>query len=162
MKLSCRPLAFTSYKAVQDTKRGLELSPCHIFFIISKEKYLFCFILLTDKICLSTDKMFCLPLLLVILDNMCTVQGRIQRFGKGAALYIGHHGWPTKKILAFRWSKKTKITLETISFGENISISIFKFSPFLYMKACPSNLINFSKFANALERKEKKYLGSSQ
>ena len=73
------------------------------------------------------------------------------------ALYVGHHGWPTKKILGFRWSKKAKITLETISFWQNISISIFKFSPFLYtMKACQWNLINCSKFANTLTRKEKK------
>ena len=40
--------------------------------------------------------------------------------------------WLTKKILSFRWSKKAKITFETISFWQNISISIFKFSPFLY------------------------------
>ena len=45
--------------------------------------------------------------------------------------------WLTKKILGFRWSKKAKITFETISFWQNISISIFKFSPYLYtMKAC--------------------------
>ena len=79
------------------------------------------------------------------------------------AVNDGNHGWPTKKILGFRWSKKAKITLETISFWQNISISIFKFSPFLYtMKACQWNLINFSKFANALIRKEKKHLCSSQ
>ena len=36
-----------------------------------------------------------------------------------------------------RWSIKAKVTLETISFWQNISISIFKFSPFLYTtKAC--------------------------
>ena len=41
------------------------------------------------------------------------------------------------KILGFRWSKKAEITLETISFWQNISISVFKFSPVLYaMKAC--------------------------
>ena len=40
------------------------------------------------------------------------------------ALYVGHHGWPTKKILGFRWSKKAKITLETKSFGE-IFLSVF-------------------------------------
>ena len=28
------------------------------------------------------------------------------------ALYVSHHGWPTKKILDFRWPKKVKITLE--------------------------------------------------
>ena len=42
-----------------------------------------------------------------------------------------HHGWPVKKILGFRWSKKVEKTLETISFWQNISISIFKFSQFL-------------------------------
>ena len=40
-----------------------------------------------------------------------------------------------KKKLGFRWSKKVKITLETISFWQNISISIFKFSPFLSIKS---------------------------
>ena len=79
------------------------------------------------------------------------------------ALYVGHHGWPTKKILALRWFKKAKLTLETISFWQNISISIFKFSPFLHtMKACQWNLINFSKFANALIKKEKKHWCSRQ
>ena len=48
------------------------------------------------------------------------------------------------------------MTLETISFWQNISVSIFKFSPFLYaIKACQRNLINFSKYANCLIRKRK-------
>ena len=38
----------------------------------------------------------------------------------------------TKKLLGRRCSKKTKLMLETISFWQNISIIIFKFSPFLY------------------------------
>ena len=81
----------------------------------------------------------------------------------GRVLYIGHHGFPKKRILGFRPSKKAKTTSGTISFWQNISISIFKFSPFLYtMKACQWNLINFSKFANALIRKEKKHLCSIQ
>ena len=62
-------------------------------------------------------------------------QGRIQRFWKGGALYVNHHGWPAKKMLGFRWFKKAKITLETISFGQIISISIFKFSRFLSIKS---------------------------
>ena len=89
-------------------------------------------------------------------------QGQIQRFWK-SGLYVSHQGWPTKKILGFRWSKKTKITLEAISFWRNISISVFKFSPFLYtMKACRCNIINFSKLTNPLIRKEKKHAYSSQ
>ena len=59
-------------------------------------------------------------------------QRRIQIFSKGVVLYVGHYSWPTNKILGFRWSQKAKI-----SFCQNISINIFKFSPFLYiMKAC--------------------------
>ena len=47
-------------------------------------------------------------------------------------------------FLGFTWSKKAKIALETISFWQNISIKILKFSPFLYtVKACQLNLINF-------------------
>ena len=63
----------------------------------------------------------------------------------------------------FRWSKKAKITLETIRFWPNISISIFKFSPFLCTRgAWCRNPCNFSKFTNALIRKEKKRSYSSQ
>ena len=55
--------------------------------------------------------------------------------------------------------EKAKMTLETKGFWQNISISIFKFSPFLCtMKAFKWNLANFSKLANDLIRKEKKTL----
>ena len=40
----------------------------------------------------------------------------IQRFWKGVAHYVVHHGWPMKNILGVGWSKKAKMTLETISF----------------------------------------------
>ena len=56
-------------------------------------------------------------------------QGQIQRSGKQGALYVNHHGWPTKKIVGFRWSKKAKITLETMTPWQNISIIFFNFSP---------------------------------
>ena len=79
------------------------------------------------------------------------------------ALYVGHHGWPTKKILGFRWSKMAKITLETINFWRNIYISIFKFSPFWHiMKAYWWSLFNFSKFTKPFTRKEKKHSYSIQ
>ena len=63
------------------------------------------------------------------------IRGGSRDFEKGGALYVGHHGWPTKKILGFRWSKKAEVTLETISFWQNISISNFKFSSFLSIKS---------------------------
>ena len=72
-------------------------------------------------------------------------------------LYVVHHGWPAKKKLDFRWSKKAEITLETISFWQNVYICILKFSPFLSIKS-----YQFSKFTNALIRKEKKHTYSSQ
>ena len=78
-------------------------------------------------------------------------RGQSRDFKKSEMLYIGYYGWSMKKILGFRWSKETKITLETISFWQDISISICKSSPFLLR-----NLINFSKFTNALIKKEKK------
>ena len=73
-------------------------------------------------------------------------QGQIQRFWK-SGLYVGHQDWPTKKILGFRWSKKTKITLKAISFWRNISISVFKFSPFIfiYNESLPMKYYQFFK-----------------
>ena len=96
--------------------------------------------------------------------NLRLKQGRIQIFWKkkreGASLCCPPR---LTKILGFRWSKKAKITLKTISFWPNISIGIFKFSPILYtMKACRWNLINFLKLTNAFIRKEKKLSYSSQ
>ena len=55
--------------------------------------------------------------------------------GGGLTLYVDLNGWPAKKISGFRWSKKAEITLETIGFRQNISISIFKFVPFLSIKS---------------------------
>ena len=54
---------------------------------------------------------------------------------EGGALYVGHHGCTEKKMLGFRWSKKAKKTLKTISFLQNIYISIYKLSPFLMIKS---------------------------
>ena len=39
-----------------------------------------------------------------------------------------------EEILGFRWSKKAKITLENLSFWQNISISTFKVSPIIYIQ----------------------------
>ena len=69
--------------------------------------------------------------LILLYFSIIKIQGRILRFWKGVALYIGHYDWSTKKILGFSWSKKAKIMLETISFWQNISVSIFKFSPLI-------------------------------
>ena len=39
-----------------------------------------------------------------------------------------------KKKSGFGWPKKDEITLKTLSFWQNIFISIFEFSPFLLIK----------------------------
>ena len=116
-----------------------------------------------DKICLllelDKDMQKFLPWYQVWFWKCCILQGQIQIFRKRGIFYVGHNGCPMKKILGSRWSKKAKITLETISFSQNISFSIFKFSPFLYtMKAFQWNLIKLSIFANVLVRKEKRAL----
>ena len=69
--------------------------------------------------------------LILLYFSIIKIQGRILRFWKGVVLYVGHYDWSTKKILGFSWSKKAKIMLETISFWQNISVSIFKFSPLI-------------------------------
>ena len=71
---------------------------------------------------------------LVMLKKTLCNAGADPEILKRGALYVGH-GWPLKKILGFRWSKKIEITLETISFWQNISISIFRFSQFLSTKS---------------------------
>ena len=78
------------------------------------------------SLCWFTNFLRCL------LSFLWYIPGADPEIWKKVVLYVGHHGWPTKKILSFRWSKKSKITLEIISFGRNISISIFNISPFLY------------------------------
>ena len=88
--------------------------------------------------------------------------GILKRMG-GGSLYVSQHGWLTREILDCRWSKKAKITLQTITFCQNISISIWKYSQFWHtVKACQCNLINFSKFTNTFIRKEEKNINSSQ
>ena len=58
---------------------------------------------------------------------------RIQIFWKGETLYVGHHDWPTKKLLGFIWSKKAKITLETVK----IFLSVFSNFPYFYNQIKP-------------------------
>ena len=53
-----------------------------------------------------------------------TLPGADAEILKRGVLYVGHHGWPTKKILGFKWSKKAKIMLETKAFGETF-LSVF-------------------------------------
>ena len=48
------------------------------------------------------------------------------------ALYVDHHGWPTKKILGFRWSKKAKIMLETKALAKHFFEYFQIFSIFIY------------------------------
>ena len=54
LKLSCRPLAFTSYKAfLKNKKRSGTSLPASLYYMIFEEKYLSCYILLPDQISLS-------------------------------------------------------------------------------------------------------------
>ena len=65
-----------------------------------------------------------------------------------------------KTNLGFRWSKKAKITLETISFWQNISISFFQFSPFRYIQgeSLPMTSYQFFKICKHLDKEREKTL----
>ena len=54
---------------------------------------------------------------------------------EGCVLHVGHYGWWVKKISGFTWSKKAEITLETTSFWQSVSVSIFKLSSFSLIKS---------------------------
>ena len=42
--------------------------------------------------------------------------------GDGATcqINVGHHGWPTEKILGFEWAKTTQLALKSLRFFLNI------------------------------------------
>ena len=79
-------------------------------------------------------------------------------------------GWSMKKILGFRWSKKAKITLETISFYRNISFSIFRyffqyfqvFSIFICNESLQIKSYQFFKIYKRFYKKREKHSYSSQ
>ena len=77
------------------------------------------------NVCANHFEKDCFQRDLKVRNFVCTYSAGSRDCGKG-----WRSGWPAKKILGFTWSKKAEITLETISFWQNISISIFKFSPF--------------------------------
>ena len=69
LKLRCRPLAFTSFKAfLKKQKQAKNYSPCLIFSKIFKEKYISSYILVTHRISLSGCHFF-----LEVLGNICVV-----------------------------------------------------------------------------------------
>ena len=89
----------------------------------------------------------------LLFNGTKTNRGGSRDFEKGRGGALCRPPWLVgENVLCFRWSKKAKITLETISFRQNIYISISKFSPFLLIKS-----YNFSNFTNTLIRKEKKH-----
>ena len=93
------------------------------------------------------------------IGKVHSFQGQIQRsrdFLKGgrsiSPTMVGHEK-------GFIWSKKTKITLETISFWRNISISIFQiFSDFIYTETLPMKSYQFLKIYKRFDEKREKTL----
>ena len=75
---------------------------------------------------------------------------------RGGRLYIGHHGWLTKKILGFRWSKKAKITFETNIFGETFLSVVSNFLHF--NESLPMKFYPFFKIYMRFYKKREKTL----
>ena len=82
----------------------------------------------TSKICFKVTTLKTFKISSDCPIKTCQSRGGSRDFEKGeGALYLGQR----------KFSKRAKRRLETIRFWQNISISIFKFSSFLYtMKAC--------------------------
>ena len=96
-----------------------------------------------------------------IFQNLDIQQGRIRRFWKkeGGVLYVGHHSQTTKKILGFRWSKKSKITF----FGETYLTIFSNVSIFICKERLPMKSYQFFKVQNRFYKKrQKKQSYSSQ
>ena len=77
--------------------------------------------------CMKWNKLKCLYALGCELSST----GADPEIFKKRVLNVGRLDMLVKKIASFRWFEKAEVTLETKSFWRNISISIFKFSPFL-------------------------------
>ena len=75
---------------------------------------------------------------------------------RGGTLYVGRRGWPMKKILGFRWSKKAKITLETKAFGETFFLYFQIFSIFIYNESLPMKFYQFFKIYKRFYKKREK------
>ena len=63
-----------------------------------------------------------------------------------------------EKKLGFRWSKKAKLTLEIISFWQNISIGILKFSPFLHKIKLANDSHQFFKICKCFDKESENTL----
>ena len=91
--------------------------------------------LVTENFCfkLQVRPLHSVPVFSISMDNR---GGSIRSFWEGEqTLYVGHHGWPTNKILDFRWSKKDKVMLEAIyKFFGKMFLSIFPNFPHFYIQ----------------------------
>ena len=56
-----------------------------------------------------------------------------QRFQKN----VGHHGWPTEKILGFEWSKTTQMALKFLRFSGTF-LNMFRIFLVRQKKFCES------------------------
>ena len=92
------------------------------------------------------------------------LRGRSRDFEKEGALYVGHHGWPIKKILGFRWSKKAKITLNNkLNLLAKHFFQFFQiFSIFTYNESLPMKFYQFFKIYKRCYKKREKQSYSSQ
>ena len=84
------------------------------------------------------------------------IRGGSRDFEKGGRLYVGHHGWPKKNILGFRWSEKAKITLETKAFGETFLSVFSNFLHFMYNESLAMKSYQFFKIFKRFSKKGEK------
>ena len=78
---------------------------------------------------------------------------------KEAVLYVGHHGWPTKKILGFTWSKNSQNNVRNYKFLGKYFYQHFQiFSIFIYNESLPMKSYQFFKIYTSFDKEREKTL----
>ena len=138
--LSLDFMSFTNDKKYYNQKQGLLIgsptSPCFTEIYIQRVEENHVYIVLNAP-CLSNRKFDNTFAIISQTWRDIAKQGRIQRFWKGVALYIDNHGWPSKKILGFRWSKKAKNNVRNCTFLAKYFQHFQIFSVFICNKRLP-------------------------
>ena len=104
LKLSCRPLAFTSRKAFKRQKQVWNYSPCLIFWMTFEEKYLFCY---------KLTKFHCL----VPFTSWNIEQGTVCQPGCGDINFEISFTFPIQPFST--WPKKSRQKLEYLENKKN-------------------------------------------
>ena len=149
---TCQLVIFTC----QHANKSVKCAPIFQTFLLQNAKGNFYTLSLYKKYYIILD-IIVIHMCLCIIHANCVIlhfyssQWRDPEILKRVALHFGHHGWPMKEILGFRWSKKDKITLKTLTFCAKYFSEHFEiFSIFVYNESFPMKSYQFFKICKRL------------